>query len=303
MRAKSASLFILLGILALSPIASQVVLAIDLQPNDIVAPPPNITSATLTYYSTQNTNYYSNGTRLTNGPYANPIINTNSAIFRLSTTYTVANFPGVSYAQLPYGTTSQAGSLSSYPASTGIGDAVLATAVWPYANHQTRTYFGMAAYLSLPTGTYKSDQAFNYGQNRYQSDIQMGYQAPIIGKIDGALAVDTLFYGGNSQCAAACLSRTNVALNQKPLTTTQVGPIYNINQIFTIAATYLYVAGGAQSINNVYQNNVINTQRYLLSAVARTEYGRFTLQYGRDLEIKNGFMQTELLALRYHYSF
>jgi hypothetical protein len=290
-------------LMAVGALLSQSILAVDLQPNDIVAPPPGLTSATLTYYSTQNTNYYSNGKVLNNGPYANPVINTNSAIARLSTTYNIAGLPGVSYAQLPYGSAWQSGSLASYPSSTGIGDATLATAIWPYSNHETRTYLGLAAYLGLPTGTYNSNQVFNVGQNRYLSDVQMGYQTPITEKIDAALAVDTMFYGGNSQCAAACLSTSNVALNQKPLTTTQVGPIYNINQIFTVAANYLYVAGGAQSINNVYQNNVVNTQRYLLSAVARTPYGRFTLQYGRDMEIKNGFMQTQLLALRYHYVF
>lgn len=300
---KSAFSKISLAVLILTITLSRNAFAIDLQPNDIVAPPPDLTNATLTYYSTQNTNFYSNGKVLTNGPYANPVISTNLAILRLSRTYTVAGLPGVSYAQLPYGSAWEGGSLAAYPSSTGIGDASLVTAIWPYANHETRTYFGLAGYLGLPTGAYKSNQAFNLGQNRYLSDVQMGFQTPIIGNVDGAIAVDTMFYGGNSQCAAYCNSTTNKALNQKPLTTTQVGPIYNINQTFTVAANYLYVAGGAQSINNVYQNNVINTQRYLLSAVARTPYGRFTVQYGRDMEIKNGFMQTQLLAVRYHYVF
>ena len=35
----------------------------------------------------------------------------------------------------------------------------------------------------------------------------------------------------------------------------------NINQIFTIGASYFYVAGGATAINNVYQNNVVNTYK------------------------------------------
>ncbi|QWD64918.1 transporter [Polynucleobacter sp. MWH-UH2A] len=303
MRAPISRPFLITTVLALWLLTYKAAFAIDLQPNDIVAPPPDITALTLTYYSTQNTTYYSNGTAVSKSPYGNPVINTNSGITRISHTYSLAGLPGVSYVQLPYGTAWQAGSLAAYPASTGIGDTALATALWPYSNHETRTYLGLAAYLGLPTGTYKSSQAFNLGQNRYYSDVQMGFQTPIVGKVDGAIAVDTMFYGGNSQCAAACLSPTNVALNQKPLTTTQVGPIYNINQIFTVAANYIYVAGGAQSVNNVYLNNVINTQRYLLSAVARTPYGRFTVQYGRDMEIKNGFMQTELLALRYHYAF
>ena len=65
-----------------------------------------------------------------------------------------------------------------------------------------------------------------------------------------------------------------------------------------MGASYFYVAGGATSINNNYMNNVANTQRFLLSSQAFTPIGRISLQYGRDMEIKNGFMQTRLLALR-----
>ena len=52
------------------------------------------------------------------------------------------------------------------------------------------------------------------------------------------------------------------------------------------------------SINNNYQNNVANTQRFLISGQAHTSIGRISLQYGRDTEIKNGFVQTRLLAVR-----
>ena len=112
------------------------------------------------------------------------------------------------------------------------------------------------------------------------------------------IAVDTRWYGGNSQCAAACGLASDGSLTQKPLTTTQFGPIYKINDIFTVGASYFYVAGGAISINNTYQNNVVNTQRFLLSSQAHTPIGRISLQYGRDMEIKNGFVQTRLLILR-----
>jgi hypothetical protein len=126
----------------------------------------------------------------------------------------------------------------------------------------------------------------------------MGFQTPITSNVDGMIAVDTMWFGGNSQCGAACGLTNNGSLSQKPLTTTQLGPIYRINQIFTVGASYFYVAGGATSINNNYQNNVVNTQRFLLSAQAHTPIGRFSLQYGRDMEIKNGFAQTRVLAVR-----
>ena len=289
---------IALGLPAL-PTAS---FAIDLQPNDIVAPLPGKSHAMISFLNAENGTFYKNGTAVSAKP-GSPDIGTQSVIARVSTSYAVKNLPAISYLQIPYGTIKPEGSLSSYAAGTGFGDLTFATAIWPYSDREKRKYFGLAGYLSVPTGSYNSQQAFNTGENRYRSDIQMGYQQPIVDNLDGMIAVDTMWFGGNSQCAAACFSANNTSLNQKPLTTTQLGPIYKINQTYTLGASYFYVAGGATTIGSIYQNNVVNTQRYLLSALAYYPIGRFSLQYGRDTEIKNGFVETRRLILRFTTEF
>lgn len=271
---------------------------IDLQPNDAVAPPPDKRFVSITYYNTGNSTYYKNGSVISTGVYASPVLDAQSVNAKFIGTYSLANLPATSFVQIPYGTVKPAGSLASSPTDTGLGDIMVATAIWPYANRQTRTYLGIGAYLSIPTGGYSSMQPFNMGGNRYTTDIQVAYQQPIVGNLDGMVAIDTMWYGGNSQCSVACLSNTNLPLNQKPLTTTQVGPIYKINQMFTVSAQYYYVAGGATSINNVYQNNVVNTQRFMLSSLIYTDIGRFSVQYGRDVGIQNGLIQNRVFALR-----
>ena len=273
--------------------------AVDLQPNDIVAPLPNKNYVTISYLNTENSTLYSNGSSVSRAPYASPVIDTQSAILRGARTYSLGELPAVTYIQLPYGAVRPAGSLSSFSSDSGIGDLTIATAIWPYHNRATRTYLGLAGYLISPTGSYSSQRAFNTGENRFRSDIQLGFQTPITSSIDGMIAVDTMWFGGNSQCGLACTGTTTTAsLTQKPLTTTQLGPIYRINEIFTVGASYFYVAGGATAINNNSLNNVVNTQRFLLSGQAHTSIGRFSLQYGRDMEVKNGFVQTRLLAIR-----
>lgn len=273
-------------------------LAIDLQPNDIVAPAPNKNYLTLSYFGTENTTLYKNGSAVSVAPYASPVINTQSAILRGTRTYSIGELPAATFIQLPYGNINPAGSLSNLSGDTGIGDLTIATAIWPYHNKITRTYFGVAGYFFSPTGSYSSQRVFNLSENRFRSNLQMGFQTPISQSLDGMIAIDTTWYGGNSQCAAACGLNANGSLTQKPLTTTQLGPIYRINSTFTAGVSYLYVTGGATAINNNYQNNVVNTQRLLLSGQAHTSIGRFSLQYGRDLEVKNGFIQNHLLALR-----
>ena len=278
-------------------------LAIDLQPNDIVAPLPGRNHAMISYLNVENGTFYRNGAAVSTRQFANPSINTQSAIARVSTSYSLSDLPAISYLQLPYGTIKPEGSLAASPAGTGIGDLTFASAVWPYADRVNRRYLGLAGYLIVPTGGYNSQQAFNTGENRYRTDLQMGYQQPIIENVDGMIAVDTMWFGGNSQCAAACLSATNTSLNQKPLTTTQLGPILKINQTYTLGASYFYVAGGATTIGNTYQNNVVNTQRFLLSALAYYPFGRISLQYGRDMEIKNGFVEARRFIVRYTTQF
>ncbi len=275
-------------------------LAIDLQPNDIVAPAPGRTAVTVSYVNAQNNNLYVN-----NVPTGtSPNLESNLGLFRLGHTYMIGSLPAVSYVQTGAGTLSPDGSLSAFPASQGMTDTTVATAIWPYANHTTRTYFGVAAYLSIPTGEYSNTKAFNLGSNRYSQALQMGYQRPITNNIDGAFAFDTVWYGANSQCAAACnLSPTNVQLTQKPLYSSQIGPIYRINQTYTVAATYVYVTGGETAFNGVERNNTVVTQRYFVSGVAHTSIGRFMLQYGNDIATMNGFMESRRITLRYTKAF
>lgn len=88
--------------------------AVDLQPNDIVAPLPNKNYLMMTYYDTENATLYKNGSVITKAPYANPAIGVPSVILRGTHTYEIAGLPAVSYAQLPYGTVSPGDSLASF---------------------------------------------------------------------------------------------------------------------------------------------------------------------------------------------
>lgn len=274
-------------------------MAIDLQPGDIVAPPPNRTVVTVSYVNSQNNNLYLNGIN-TGG---DPNLESNSALLRLAHTYRIGSLPAVTYLQSGTGALSTSGSLSALPSSKGMTDSAMVTAVWPYSNHATRTYLGVAAYLFLPTGEHSSTKPLNLGSNRYAQALQIGYQRPITKNIDGAIAFDTTWFGANSECAATCRSTQNLQLTQKPLYSAQAGPIYRINPIYTVGATYVYVTGGETAFNGVGQSNTLVTQRYFVSAIAQTSVGRFTLQYGNDIATMNGFKESRRVVLRYAKGF
>lgn len=70
-------------------------MAIDLQPGDIVAPLPNRTLVTVSYINSQNNDLYRNGVNTG----ANPKLESNSALIRLTHTYSIGSLPAVSYLQ------------------------------------------------------------------------------------------------------------------------------------------------------------------------------------------------------------
>ena len=102
---------------------------IDLQPNDIVAPPPGKNLITISYFNTENSTLYANGSVNSKGLYTNPVIDTQSAILRGTRTYSLGNLPAASFIQIPYGTVRPAGSLSGLSSDMGIGDLTIATVI------------------------------------------------------------------------------------------------------------------------------------------------------------------------------
>ena len=268
--------------------------AIDLNPFDVVAPPPdkNFFSAALIHSELEGT--YARGDKSNN----TPTLSSNQIQLRLGRSYSIGGYTGLSFVQLPVGMLRPGGSASNSPTDYGLGDLTLATALWPYANRQTRTYLGIAGYLTLPTGSYSNQQIFNFGAKRVSGDIQVAYQTALSKNLDGMLGIDAMWFGPNNH-----VGRNNAQLSQKPLYTGQIGPIYHINPTISVAATYLYVWGAETALNGVNNNNALQTHRYLLSAVATTSKGRFMLQYGTNIDTQFGFAETRRVILRYALAF
>lgn len=258
-----------------------------------------MTAAQIAYIHTERNDFYINGNKAPASARlpGNASANSDQALLRLIRSYTLGQYNAISFIQSSAGNIRPSGPIANQPSSNGTTDLTLATAIWPYANHATRTYLGMAGYVFLPTGTYSNQQLFNLGENRYRTDLQIGFQKPIYKNLDGMVAFDTMWFGANSQFLG------NNQLTQKPLYSSQLGPIYRINPIFTVAASYLYINGGETSVNGIAQNNMTQTQRYLLSAVAHTTTGKFTMQYGNDLQVTNGFTESRRFILRYAKAF
>jgi hypothetical protein len=268
--------------------------ALDLNPFDIVAPRPDKTYFSTALIHSEVEGPYTRGDK----PSLTRTLTRNQIQLQLGRSYSIGGYPGISFAQLPVGMLKPGGAASNSPTDEGIGDLTVATALWPIANRETRTYLGLAGFLTLPTGSYSNQQLYNFGNKRFTGDIQIAYQTALTKSLDGMLGFDAMWFSPNNH-----VGPNNAQLTQKPLYTSQIGPIYHINQTFSVAATYLYVWGAETALNGKSNNNALQTHRYLLSAVATTSKGRFMLQYGTNLDTQFGLAETRRVILRYAIAF
>lgn len=260
--------------------------AIDLQPGDVIAPLPGYSSINVAYQYSEKNDFYKDGKKVA----GYSAMNSSLYITRIGHSFEFAGMPAYTYVQAPLGAIHAQG----IAGDSGIGDASFAFAIWPYANHETKTYLGLAAYLVAPTGSYESGRSINIGENRYRTALQAGFQAPITEQISGMAAFDTVWFGDNTDYTAQ-----HKKLEQDPLYTAQLGLRYDFNAQYLIAGVYYYTFGAENTVNGIDLSNQTQLHRYQLNAVAKYSFGRFMLQYGSDLKTENGYFEDQRLILRY----
>jgi hypothetical protein len=259
--------------------------AIDLQPGDATAPPPSLRSVQLSYLNAERVG--ANNARM----------DQSQVQFRYVQAFEVNQQPALFYIHTGTGKTEPAGALAPYQADNGMIDTTLVFALWPYVDKASKTYMAVAGYLITPTGSYSSDRAFNMGENRYRWAGQIAYQTRIAPDLDWMSAFDTLWFGKND--ASRSLANQLGTLEQKALYSAQTGLLYHLNQRYSFAASYFYSEGGETVFKGAAQNNSVKTHRYQLSAIRNTSIGRFTLQYGQDIDNNATLEDKHRVFLRY----
>lgn len=264
--------------------------AIDLHPDDIIAPPADIQQIQVNYQRSQRGDGYFNGNKVLTG---GELVNTQTQ-FKYGRSFELNTLPAYFYIQAPLTEISSSGTLSASSTNSGAGDTTLAFALWPYANRESEKYMGFAGYLTIPTGTYDSQRKLNAGDNRYKWALQAGYEQSIAKNTNWMTAVDALWFGENDDHAI-----THKSLKQKALYSAQTAFIYKFNSTFTASAGYFYSLGGVTSLNGASQGDMTQSHRYQISGVATLPIGRLTLQYGQEISTRSGLIEDSRWIVRY----
>lgn len=264
-------------------------LAVD--PNDVIAPPAGTTITALYSVNSKSNKLYSNGDVVLN----NADFQTNIGLLRLGHNFDVAGFKVMPQLLLPYGRIDLGNDLGAQPARTrsGFGDPVIGATTWLIADPESRTWLGIPAYISLPMGEYDVQHgAFNIGENRWKAITQLGYAKGLTDKIYVEAIGEVSFYGKNDNFHG-------MKMQQDPTQSLMGHLTYKLSDKTSMSMSYYHTFGGESKVDGIEQSDRKNNNRWLATASHWVAPGvNIQLQYGQDIDVKNGLKQSDRINLR-----
>jgi len=204
---------------------------------------------------------------------------------------------------VPYGQLDGDKDIASLGNHPGFGDPALVTSVWLINDPAKQRYLAITPYLFLPLGSYDKHSALNLGDNRWSWAVQAGYIQPV-GPFMLDLTADSRWFADNHDCAAACGSETSRTLSQAPLYSLQASLRLPVSHTTTLFVGGGRILGGETEIdgNQEHDRQATTNMRLGVSQfLSRTTM--LTVAYGRDLEVENGFRETDRVNLRFNFAF
>ena len=188
---------------------------------------------------------------------------------------------------------------STPPSVTNVRDTLRSSingtaTVWLVNQPKTNTYFGITPFLYVPTGNYDKDDSLNIGENRWKFALQAGYITGLTDKLALDLAGDVTLYGKNDKYGSS-----EATLKQDASVQLQGFLRYQLLQNWDLRGGLSYTFGGETKIDGVSQDDRTKT---LKMQVGTAWFLLPTLQlmanYGRDLDVENGFKEANRVNLR-----
>ncbi|WP_290701004.1 transporter [Amphritea sp.] len=178
--------------------------------------------------------------------------------------------------------------------SSGVGDPIVGGTIWVYNNAETKRAFGLTALASLPLGDYDGAKGpVNLGENRWKMITQAGYVTPLSETISLDLIAEYTFFGENDDFGGARKEQQD-----------QYGIQAHLSRGFGPATkatlSYYHDFGGETNLNGVDQDDELNNSSWNATVSHFVEPDlQVMVEYGRSLEVENGFFEEDRLNLRF----
>jgi hypothetical protein len=174
----------------------------------------------------------------------------------------------------------------------GLGDLLLGLPFWVVNDAKTQTYFAIAPFLFLPTGSYDRKNAVNLGHNRYSGTLQLAFSTHLSPNIAWDIAADTTIHGDNRDAVGGG------TLSQKPAYQLQTNTRYYLSPAVDLRAGVSYTDAGATKQNGVTTDANTVSRYWLGTGFWVSHSTQVSATYGRDIAVKNGFKNDNQINFR-----
>ena len=193
---------------------------------------------------------------------------------------------------IPFGRLEAGKDISALGSNSGLGDIILANTFFVYHDQETKSTFGITPYLYLPTGKYSKNDDLNIGENRVKFTLQGAYTTKLTDRINWDVAGDFTLYGKNDDIAGGGDLKQDLGFQL------QTSARYRLNQIADLRAGLSYSDAGDTKQNGMTTDSTKQTKFWVGAGVSPTSTTQIILNYGRDIEVENGFKEENRINLR-----
>lgn len=261
----------------------------DLQPRDFV-PAPAGTQLGLVYYlgSTSDTFVDGNGDEV-----AGSSLDVNMGLLRYVYYFDVAGMRADVNVLQPFGglNNMSVGGTSIDTKDFSLGDLTFVGTIWPLNDPENGRYFGIATYLTMPTGDYSATQP-GLGSNRWSAAIQPGFLFNIAPKWSVDLGGDVTIYGNNGDGPGG-------ADVEKDPSYTALGWLnYQASDSTVLSVGVTTNWGGAETVGGGKGDDVQSTTVRAAWSQLLNPTTQFLMEVGHDVDAQNTFERDTTLTLR-----
>jgi len=292
-----------LGLL-LSGIAASTSWAVDYQPFDFVPAAPG-TFILMGYYEYGTRNELNN--TITGTTSNNTGLDSHIGIFRPLYYNEIGGYPYLLEFLLPFGAlTNGKVNGNRLGDASGVSDPILSGTLWPISQPDSKTWFSVSDWVSVPIGTYDKTRTLNLGANRWQNDLQLDFTKGIgDSKFTFDIAFDWIYYGDNTNAGPT----GHQTLSQDDTYNVYTWISYDISDVMrsampslgsaSLSVGYAGTFGGVQKLDGVRNGSKTGEQQI------RFTYEQFVsptwqalLSFNHDVSVSGQFKQNFGLVFR-----
>lgn len=270
--------------------AAQQVSAISVDPGDWDHAPPGTNLGLVYYQYSKGDELYAGGDKIS----SDASLRAQVGMLRLVRFVEIAGFTMTPQIILPLGSVHTGGDLGGASVRNGVGDVILASAVYLYRDDQRRV-LGIMPYLTLPTGQYDRRRTLNpFGENRWKLTLQAAGVLPLSDKFTLDVVGDVQFHGDNKR-----FGESRQTMSQKQVWELQTHLRYHLSPATTLSASLFRAEGGETEIDRVDQDDRQRRTRMMIGA-SRFLAPNWQLMghIGRDLSVDQGVRENLRVNLR-----